>query len=50
MGHKRGELTWAVIPWIIALIVLALVFILYLLLSGKLDAVSDFITKTLRFG
>jgi hypothetical protein len=50
MSNKRG-LTWdTLIPWIIAIGVLFLVFILYATLTGKGEAAIDYFKTLLRFG
>ena len=49
--NKKGELVWdELIPWLIALMVLALVVIVYMILSGKGQGYIDYIKDVLRLG
>ncbi len=51
MIDKRGELVWdELIPWIIGLVVLALIFVLYFTLSGKGQGIIDYLKSLFRFG
>ncbi|MEK6928471.1 MAG: hypothetical protein AABW65_00760 [Nanoarchaeota archaeon] len=48
---KRGQTAWDnLIPWIIGIIVLALVVIFYMSLSDKSTGALKFIRDILRFG
>jgi hypothetical protein len=47
---KKGQTWETLIPWIIAIGVLVLMFVLYLILSGKGQAALTFIKNLLRFG
>lgn len=49
--NKKGELVWdELIPWLLALMVLALVIIVYMILSGKGQGYIDYIKDVLRLG
>ena len=51
MIEKRGELVWdELIPWIIGLGIIALVFVLYFVLSGKGQGIIDYLKSLFRFG
>ena len=47
----RAQLTWdTLIPWIIAIAVLAFVVILYITLGGKTEGAIAYIKNFVRFG
>lgn len=48
---KRGS-AWGdyLVYWIIGIVFLVLSVIVYLIYSGKLDGIADFISNFLRFG
>lgn len=50
MQQKRGQFWNTIIPWIIAIGVILLVFILYMALSGRLENIGEFFRNWLRFG
>lgn len=51
MKYKRGELVWdELIPWIIGLAVLLLMFVLYIILTGKGNDAVEYIKNIFRFG
>ena len=48
---KMGQLVWdTLFPWMIGLVILALIILFYLALSGKLSNLAEFIKNSLRFG
>lgn len=46
---KKGQVWETLIPWIIAVAFLVLMFVLYMILSGKGGGAIDYIKNLLRF-
>lgn len=50
MGMKKGQLVWdTLMPWIIAIVVLILSFVLYYVLKGKGTGAIEFFKDLVRF-
>lgn len=50
IGKKKGQVWGTLIPWVIAIAVLILSFILYAIIYGKGEGALDFFKNLLRFG
>jgi len=50
MLNKKAQMWDTLIPWLIALGVLVLAFVLYSVLTGKANSAIEFIRNLLRFG
>ena len=49
--RKKGQIGWdTLVPWIIGIIVLALVIVFYGILTGKGEGALEFFSNIFRFG
>jgi len=49
--EKKGDLVWdSFIPWVIGLMLLAALFVIIGVLTGKLGGIGEFLRNLFRFG